>query len=136
MDVAASAASTARDDQSLARRQQLAKEGSARIGFVVCRDDAHHRPGRYRQEDVGGLLAMRLAARTATTRPGPMVPMMAQVAERGHAGINDQHDRAAGPTVSSIGSAPRNMGLVPKRRRSVAAGTAGNEDPSLVSERW
>jgi hypothetical protein len=62
--------------------------------------------------------------------------MMAQVAERGHAGIDDQHDRSARATVSSIGSASRNVGLVPKRGRSVAAGAAGNEDPSLVSERW
>jgi hypothetical protein len=61
---------------------------------------------------------------------------MAKVAERGHAGIDDQNDRAARATVSSIGSAPRNMSLVPKRGRSVTAGAAGNEDPSLVSERW
>jgi hypothetical protein len=127
MDIAASATSAPCYDQSLAGRQKLAKEG-----FV----DSHHRPGWHRQEDVGRVLAVRLAAGAATTRPGPMVPMMPQVAERGHAGIDDEHDRAAGAPVSSIGSATRNMRLVPKRGRSVAAGAAGDEDPSLVSERW
>jgi hypothetical protein len=61
---------------------------------------------------------------------------MAQVAEGGHAGIDDQLDRAAGAPISSIGSAPRYMRLVPKRGRSVATGATGNEDPSLVGERW
>ena len=127
MDIAASATSAPCYDQSLAGRQKLAKEG-----FV----DSHHRPGWHRQEDVGRVLAVRLAAGTATTRLGPMMPLVAQVTERGHSGIDDQHDSATGATVSSIGSAPRNVGLVPKRGRSVAAGAAGDEDPSLVSERW
>lgn len=136
MDVAASATSAARDYQSLAGRQQLAKEGSVWIGFVACGGHAHHRSGWHGQEDVGGVLAMRLAAGAATTRLGPMVPMMPQVAECGHAGVDDQHDRAAGATIPSIGSAAWNVGLVPKRGRSVAASAAGDKDPGLVSERW
>jgi hypothetical protein len=35
---------------------------------------------------------MRLATGAATTRPGSMVPMVAQVPERGHPGIDHQHD--------------------------------------------
>jgi hypothetical protein len=54
---------------------------------------------------------MRLAARAVTTRLGPMMPMLMQVTEGGHAGVDGQDDIAARPAVSSIGAAPRDVGL-------------------------
>ena len=77
---------------------------------------------------------MRLATRTATARPGPMVSVMAQVAKGSHAGIDDELDRPAGAAVASIGSTARDVSLTSERSGSVATRAAGYEDPDLVSE--
>jgi hypothetical protein len=63
-----------------------------------------------------------------------MMPMLMQVTEGGHAGVDRQHDVAARPAVSTIRAAPRDVGLATERGGAVAASAARDEDPDLVSE--
>jgi len=60
--------------------------------------------------------------------------MVAKVAEGGHAGVDDQHDVATGAAVAAIGATAWDVRLASKRGGSVAASTAGDKDPHLVSE--
>jgi hypothetical protein len=63
-----------------------------------------------------------------------VVRVVAQIAERRHPRIDDQHDGAARTAVAAVRPSARDVRLAPKGGGSIPAGAAGNEDPSLVSE--
>jgi hypothetical protein len=128
----------ARDDQPLAGRQQLAEELAeelaARVDGVGVGREPSDGAGRNRQPDVRRRLAMCLAPGARASGPGPVMAVMTQVTEGGHAGVDHQHDRSTRAPVPAVGPAARNMRFASKGGGPVAAGAAGDEDPDLVSE--
>ena len=63
-----------------------------------------------------------------------MMRVVAEVAEGGHAGVHDEHDVPAGAAVPAIGAAAGDVRFAPEGGCPVAASTAGDMDPNLVSE--
>ena len=136
MDVASSASSASRDHQPFAWRKQLAQDrrplGVRRTLFAWSQ--ARHGPRWHREEDVGGVLAVRLPTRAMPARLGPVMRVMAQVAQRGQPGVDDEHDRSTGAAVAAIGPSAWDVGLSPEGGGTVAPGAARHQDADLVSE--
>ena len=62
------------------------------------------------------------------------VVLVAEVVERGLAGVDAEVDGAAATAVAAVGSAARDVGLAAHRRRAVAARTGTHGDPDVVEE--
>ena len=128
VDVAAAAAAAA----ATTRRVSASSSSPTQSPVGVRADDG---AGRHADDDVRGVPAMRPASRCrGRPRRGAEVDLALEVAERGHAGVDDEDDAAALAAVAAVGAAARHVRLAPEGRRAVAAGTAGHHDPSAISE--
>ena len=119
--VAEAAAPAAGDHRALADgdevRQQLP-------GLV----DVDRRAGRNVEGQVVAGLAVPPGPRAATAGRRPEMVPVVEVAERRLAGIDAQVDRAAATAVAAIGSAARDVRLLPEGRGPVAAITGADPD--------
>ena len=127
VDVAEAAAPAAGDHRVLADRDEVGHQGA---GLVVIDRGA----GRHVEDQVVARLAVppRAGAATAGRRP-EMVPVV-EVAQGGLPGVDPQVDRAATTAVAAVGSAARDVRLLPEGRGPVAAITGADPDLHAVEE--
>ena len=127
MGVAEAAAAAAGRDRDLPDGDEV---GQQLAGLVVV----DRRAGRDLEGQVVAGRAVPPGPLAAATGVRLEVVLVAEVAERGLAGIDQQPDRSAAAAVAAVRAAARHMGLVPERRGSVAAVTGLDEDRDAVEE--
>ena len=121
MDVAEATASAPGHHDLLADRDEVGDQ-AARAHV----DDG--RAGRYREIQVLARLAVLALALARTARRGGEVVLVAEVMERGLAGIDSQVDRAAAPAVAPIGTTTRDMGLTAHGGCAITARAGAHPD--------
>ena len=127
VDVAKAAPAAARDDDLLTGRHEVGHQLAGRVvENAGARRDRDH-------EGVAGL-AVSLRAEAAAARLRAEVVREAEVAQRGEARVDPQHDGAAAAAVAAIGAALRDVRLAPERGRAVAAVTGTDPDGYAVEE--
>jgi hypothetical protein len=77
---------------------------------------------------------MGAPAHPASAIACPDVPAALEVAQGGHAGLDDEDHAAAVAAIATVGAATRNMGLAAERAGTVAARPARDVDPGAISE--
>ena len=126
--VAEPAASTARDDRLLAGGDEVAQRG------LPISSSKMAVPGGTSRTRSSPALPWR---RERSPRP-PEVALkwwlVLEVAERGLARIDPQVDGPAPAAIAAVGTAARNVGLLPEGRRTVAARAGTNPDLYAVEE--
>ena len=127
MRVPEAASSAAGDHRALADRNEI---GDQRARFVLVDRGA----GRHVEDEVVTGLAVPARLRAATAGRRPEVVAVVEVAERRLAGIDPEVDRAATAAVAAIGTAARDVRLLPEGRGPVATITGADPDLHAVEE--
>ena len=114
-----------------------------RHALVVAHEVGHHRAGvavadhgadRHRQDRVlplGAGLEHPLAVAAVLA---PLVRVAVQVQQRGQALVGLEHDVAAAPAVTAVGTAAGHVGLAAEGGHAVAPAAAAHVDGALVDE--
>ena len=125
--VAEAAPPAAGDHRGLADRHEVGDQGT---GLVVV----DGRAGRNVEDEVVAGLAVPPGARAAAAGRRPEVVPVVEVAQRRLAGIDPQVDGSAATAVAAVGSAARDVGLLPEGRGPVAAIAGADPDLHAVEE--
>ena len=120
--VAEAAAPAARDERRLAGGDQI---GQQLAGLVVV----DRGPGRDVEDQVVAGAAVSPGPRSAPAGRRLVVMALGEVAQRRLAGVDPEVDRAATPAVAAVGSAARDVRLLPEGRGPIA--TVAGVDPDL-----
>src|SRR5690606_35530968 len=125
--IPAASAAAARDEQAIARRDEIAEQ---LVGVEI--EDL--RADRHGDEQIGARRAGHVPAAARLAALGLEAPLDTEVRERAHAFLRDQIDAPAGAAVAPVGAALRDVLLAAKADRAVAAAAGLDANISLVDE--
>ena len=130
VNVAEPAPPAARDHHLLTNGHEVGEQLTGRI-------PVDRRARRDRQDQILACLAVPSGAGAPATWSRSEVMRVLEVAQRCLPSVDPHVDRAATPSVASVGSAARDMRFTSEARRAIAASTRGDPDLHAVEKhRW